>query len=333
MGDILSITWAANSKLPSLLNSKNNPFGRITTFSSSAEVIPEVIRLLNYQFGGNYQIHHLSNGVWNWNLTKSSMIEKMQCLLDYTSFTPSFDANDCRAKANIFISKPCTAAVMNDIDESFAIPARVYDYLNFTTAMQIIGGEVKGIKFVDGRKICLMNTGLHRGGKVLYAVIVPNSKSNTRQQWMMTPHEHISEAFMTQDGLKAAYGLCPYDLSKGAMAKDQTWKIQKNQLEWCLAQREQMTQLIRWYFHGRSKIPIIQSQKKAQNYQNGNITMTRDEFAHYVLDSLHYALDNDEIINIAHVDIHQYKYQIDCKPCFFSRTDVTELLDIDGHTD
>merc|ERR1719216_516444 len=115
------------------------------------------------------------------------MIEKMQCLLDYTSFTPSFDANDCRAKA-IF---------------SFLSPQRVYDYLNFTTAMQIIGGEVKGIKFADGRKICLMNTGLHRGGKVLYAVIVPNAKSNTKQQWMMTPYQHISEAFATQDQLRA----------------------------------------------------------------------------------------------------------------------------------
>jgi len=186
--------------------------------------------------------------------------------------------------------------------------------VNFTTAMQIIGGEVKGIKLQDGRKICLMNTGLHRGGKVLYAVIVPNAKSNTKQQWMAAPYRHISEAFSTADQLKAAYGLCAADLPKGAMEKDQSWKTQKKQLEWYLAQRDQMTQLIRWYFHGRSKIPIIQSQKKAQNYHNGNITMTRDEFAHYVIASLK-ALDkpqyNQEIVNIAHVDIHQHKYQLE----------------------
>merc|ERR1712228_167996 len=100
-------------------------FGTITPFSSPAQVIPEIVRHLA-SFGSDYQIHHLSNGLWNWNLTESSMIEKMQCLLDYTSFTPSFDANDCRAKANIFISKPCTAAVMNDIDESFDIHQHKY---------------------------------------------------------------------------------------------------------------------------------------------------------------------------------------------------------------
>jgi len=271
--------------------------------------------------------------------TKATMIEKLQCLFrqrsnsqlgecygdlqniygeyasywfakTYECFEPYWNGKNCRAMGNIFISKPCTTALKQYVDESFTKDSELYYYIDYTVGMQIIDRQTVYIHLDGNKKICLLNTELHKDGKKLYAVIVPNSKSNTRQQWMI-PYEHISEAFMTQDGLKAAYGLCPADLPKGAMAKDQSWKIQKNQLEWYLAQREQMTQLIRWYFHGRSKIPIIQSQKKAQNYHNGNIAMTRDEFAHYVIDSFHYALDNDEIVNIAHVDIHQHKYQLE----------------------
>merc|ERR1719333_404518 len=101
-----------------------------------------------------------------------------------------------------------------------------------------------------------MNIGLHRDKKDLYAVIVPNTKTMTKQRWKVIDYKYINAAFMTADQLKATYGIYSADLPKGSKAEHKDWTEEKHRI---VIEKYQTKKLIRKTFQGKRKIHIISS--------------------------------------------------------------------------
>merc|ERR1712228_526839 len=187
----------------------------------------------------------------------------------------------------------------------------LYYYLNFTMAMQIIEEQAVYIKVDNGRDICLMNTGLHKDGHVLYAVIVPNTIIMTKQSWQIIDYTHISEAFMTADQLKRTDRIYSIDLPKSSRQIHNNWQEDKNRINILQTEPSKLsaTHCIRRTFQGKKRIHIIQSRR---NMQNGRrVSMSRDQFAHYAITSLKHEFKiNRKPICIVHFHLRQRKYEI-----------------------
>merc|ERR1712130_942364 len=113
-----------------------------------------------------------------------------------------WDAKDCTSKSNVYISTKSTPDLLKYIEEkkSFEDTKKLYYYFDYTVAMQIIDKQTVCFNFIDGRKICLMNIGLHKDGKDLYAVMIPNdTNKKTKKRWKVIDHDdnnyyHIMQA-------------------------------------------------------------------------------------------------------------------------------------------
>merc|ERR1712130_1082170 len=151
----------------------------------------------------------------------------------YETFEPYWNAQNCRSKGNIYISKQCTNDLRNYVDEKelFGDNAALYYKFDYTVAMQIVDRQTVYFHLADGRKICLMNTDLHKNGNDLYAVIVPNTEKRTKQRWKVIDYKNdISKAFMTADQLQNECGIHSFDLPKGSRAFHNNWQAQKHEI-------------------------------------------------------------------------------------------------------
>ena len=198
----------------------------------------------------------------------------------------------------MYISAGSTEALRKYIDEYFADSSKLYYFLNFTVAMQIIDKQTVYIKLSDGRNICLVNIGLHKGGNALYAVIVPNTKLMTKQRWKMNDFKSINEAFMTAAQLKSEYGIYSTDLPKASKAIRQNQRQENDRI---VVKRKLIDSILKT-FQSKQKIHIIRSK---QNFNKSDgIRMSRDEFAHHAINSVEHEFKINllKAIHIAHIN-------------------------------
>merc|ERR1712173_36487 len=99
--------------------------------------------------------------------------------------------------------------------------------------MQIIDKQVGCFKIKE-ETICIINTGLHRDGFTLYAVLVPNElheKGESQMPWKITECDDIRKNFMTASQLRKEYKINQNDLPKGSKAINDNWSKQKNKID------------------------------------------------------------------------------------------------------
>merc|ERR550539_283706 len=234
----------------------------------------------------------------------------------YECFEPYWNGKNCRAMGNIFISKTCTSDLKEYIDEQFTKDSELYYYIDYTVGMQIIDRQTVYIHLDGNKKICLLNTELHKDGKKLYAVIVPNTMKMTKQRWMIVGYKDISEAFMTADQLKTTYGIYAADLPKGSKAFHNNWQKQKNRIK-------VTKDMIHKTFRSKQRMHVIQSKQNLNNlnrafnqhldeFSAGAIKIHRHKFAKYAAAALKRVNENnEELICIAHFKFRHNEYHLE----------------------
>jgi hypothetical protein len=118
-----------------------------------------------------------------------------------------------RAHLNLFIHTDQTKELQSTIEEHFAETSNLYNYLDYTTAMQVIDGKAK---FFTKLQIGIINYELHRSRArgsneaELYGVFVPNEQSkNNKWNWKL-------KAFVTAQEIENQYHIASQELPRGS---------------------------------------------------------------------------------------------------------------------
>lgn len=195
----------------------------------------------------------------------------------------------------------------------------VFYHFDWNLIFQIADNQVM-FRMHNRLEMCLIPTGLHKRGKLLYAVAVSNRRfynqygKRTVQRWKIIDYRHISDAFMTADELMTKYDIDIAQLPKGSRSMNDNWMAHKRAID-IFGNTNEFEKIICSQFErGLPKIVQSEHQKEKKNDPNSFIiaSISRDEFVECVIKSLYYFMDwfvdGIELPCIAHIDSKKCMY-------------------------
>jgi len=212
---------------------------------------------------------------------------------------------------NIFVSKQATQLLLAYVDEEFENASKLYYFLDYTVAMELIEEQTAQYTFADGKVIILVPMELHRNGEMLYAVVVHNDH-DSKQTRRVIDFETIGEAFMTSKQLYAKFGIFAKSLPVGARQKNNYWTREADKIE-ITAELIRNTDFV--------QVKSVQTKGKGHKSRRGGkrgntgrgknstLDLSAVRFQELALAAL--AEFEDEFVTIAQVRFREYQYHLE----------------------
>merc|ERR1719461_2507688 len=234
-----------------------------------------------------------------------------------------WNPNGSHAMANIWISKKCTRdlyTTKNFLDErrKYKNASAIFYHFNYNLALQIAEDQVL-FRRHNGSGLCLIPTGWHKRGKLLYAVAVPNPKyyheNKTGQRWKIVDYKHIDDAFMTDEEVSKRFGIDK--LPKGSREENNGWLEQKAAIN-IFGNKDEIKRLVA-AFKGNKKPRIVQSERQKEKIEEAKkhgkkwvkVQISCDELEDSVSTTLDTTKEDANLPCIAQIDTASRKYHIE----------------------